>query len=36
MGYFRILSLDGGGIRGLLSCKLLERLEEDSQSYLEK
>lgn len=36
MGYFRILSLDGGGIRGLLSCKLLERLEEDSPGYLEK
>ena len=36
MGYFNILSLDGGGIRGLLSCKLLERLERLYPGYLEK
>jgi uncharacterized protein len=36
MGYFNILSLDGGGIRGLLSCKLLERLNRLYPGYLEK
>lgn len=36
MGYYNILSLDGGGIRGLLSCKLLERLDRLYPGYLEK
>lgn len=36
MGYFNILSLDGGGIRGILSCRLLERLERLYPGYLEK
>lgn len=36
MSYFNILSLDGGGIRGLLSCKLLERLNRMYPGYLEK
>lgn len=36
MGYFNILSLDGGGIRGLLSCKLLERLDRLHPGFLEK
>jgi uncharacterized protein len=30
VAHFRILSLDGGGIRGLLSTLLLERLIEES------
>jgi len=36
MSYFNILSFDGGGIRGLLSCKLLERLDRLYPGYLEK
>ena len=36
MSYYNILSLDGGGIRGLLSCRLLERLERLHLGYLEK
>lgn len=36
MSYYNILSLDGGGIRGLLSCKLLERLDRLYPGYLEK
>ena len=36
MAYFNILSLDGGGIRGLLSCRLLERLDRLSPGYLDK
>ena len=36
MNYYRILSLDGGGIRGLLTCKLLERLEKVVPGFLSK
>jgi patatin-like phospholipase/acyl hydrolase len=36
MAYYNILSLDGGGIRGYLSCKILERLERLFPGYLEK
>jgi patatin-like phospholipase/acyl hydrolase len=31
---YRILSLDGGGLRGVLTAKLLERLETDHPSFL--
>ncbi len=34
--YYRILSLDGGGIRGLLTSTVLERLEEASPGFLGK
>jgi patatin-like phospholipase/acyl hydrolase len=36
MTYYNILSLDGGGIRGLLACKMLERLERLYPGYLDK
>jgi len=34
--YYRILALDGGGIRGLFSTKLLERLEDGRPGFLSK
>lgn len=34
MSYYRVLSLDGGGIRGVLTAKLLERLEEAHPGFL--
>ena len=34
MDYYNILSLDGGGIRGLLTCKLLERLDRLYPGFL--
>lgn len=36
MPKFRILSLDGGGIRGLLTAVLLQRLEEKEPGFLSK
>ncbi|MCP5095123.1 MAG: hypothetical protein GY943_06195 [Chloroflexi bacterium] len=36
MSRYRILSLDGGGIRGYLTVLLLERLEEDCPGFLEQ
>ena len=36
MTTYRILTLDGGGIRGLLSLVLLERLESESSGWLRK
>ena len=33
---FRILSLDGGGIRGVLTARLLERLQEGKPDFLDK
>src|SRR5512144_125229 len=36
MGYYHILSLDGGGIRGLLTAILLERLEAAVPGFLAK
>ena len=32
---YRILSLDGGGIRGLLTCRIMERLQEQVPGWLE-
>ena len=32
---FNILSLDGGGIRGLLTCRLLERIQKAHPGFLE-
>lgn len=34
--YYRILALDGGGIRGLFSAKLLERLDASRPGFLSK
>jgi len=36
MGTYRILTLDGGGIRGLLTAVLLRRLEEKAPGWLTK
>ena len=36
MGIYRILTLDGGGIRGLLSAVLLRRLESEAPGWLAK
>jgi patatin-like phospholipase/acyl hydrolase len=35
MAYF-ILSLDGGGIRGIMTAKLLERLEQNPKELLQQ
>lgn len=35
MATFRILSLDGGGIRGVLTARVLERLAEDTPGLIE-
>jgi uncharacterized protein len=35
MSYYHILSLDGGGIRGVLTARLMERLEEERPGWLE-
>jgi patatin-like phospholipase/acyl hydrolase len=34
--YYRILALDGGGMRGLFSARLLERLESDRPGFVNK
>lgn len=34
MSYYRILSIDGGGVRGLLAAVLLERLQETRPNFL--
>ena len=36
MSKYRILSFDGGGIRGLLSLILLQRLERELPDWLSK
>ena len=36
MPTYRILSLDGGGIRGLLSLILLQRIEDELPGWLDK
>ena len=33
---FLILSLDGGGVRGLLTVKLLQRLEQEVPGFIER
>lgn len=36
MGVYRILSLDGGGIRGLITSVILERLEENNPGFISR
>ena len=36
MSYFRILSLDGGGIRGMLTATILSRIEQACPGFLSK
>ncbi len=36
MAAYRILSLDGGGIRGLLSLVLLDRIKRECPGWLDK
>jgi len=36
MANYRILSIDGGGVRGILTCVVLERLAEAVPDFLTK
>lgn len=36
MGSYRILSIDGGGVKGVLSAKLLERLKQEFPNIIEE